>query len=77
MTARFCSHCRQPGEVARYRIAYVGLRFLDADCADRLNAMGMGIVAVTDSDQRVADEGRQARKHLGLGRRLALLWSPA
>ena len=45
MTGR-CAHCHQQGTVARYRLAMVGLRYLDADCAARLDALGMHIVPV-------------------------------
>lgn len=57
-----CSHCRQPGIVWRYRLAAVGLRYLDPDCAERLSAMGMDITPVTDADPRDLDRGYQARR---------------
>ena len=57
-----CSHCRIEGTVWRYRLALVGLRYLDADCAERLSAMGMDITPVTVADPRDLDQGYRARR---------------
>ena len=50
----FCSHCRTEQTVWRYRIAFLGLRFLDVECAARLTAMGMKVDPVTNDDPRAA-----------------------
>lgn len=71
---KWCSHCRiaRP-DTNRYRIAFVGLRYLCDECVLRLDAMGMQVVAVTEEDPRAVDQGRQSRVRAGIGRRLALL----
>lgn len=60
-----CTHCRTEGIVWRYRLAMVGLRYLDRECADRLTAMGMDITPVTDADPRDLDRGYRARRVAG------------
>lgn len=61
----FCSHCAQPGTVWRFRIPEVGLRYLMADCAERLAAMGLHIEPVTIEDPRQVDR-RPARVLTGI-----------
>lgn len=67
MTTGWCSHCRQPGIVWRYRLAMVGLRYLDRACADRLAGMGMNITPVTAADPRDLDRGYRARREASRG----------
>lgn len=59
MTTGFCSHCAQPGQVSRYRLPGVGLRFLLPACAERLAAMGLIVELVTDVDPRARDRGER------------------
>lgn len=77
MNHKWCSHCRiaRP-DVNRYRLAFVGLRYLCDECNHRLDAMGMQVVRVTDEDPRATDRGRQSRVRAGIGRRLSL-WMAA
>jgi hypothetical protein len=74
----YCSHCRIEGEVHRFRLAMVGLRWLDTECAIRLSAMGMHIEA-TVPEPRVADRGHRARRVWsgGLRRHIGALRSAA
>jgi hypothetical protein len=68
----YCSHCRIEGEVHRFRLAMVGLRWLDTECAIRLSAMGMHIEA-TVPEPRIEDRGYRARRvwATGIRQRLA------
>jgi hypothetical protein len=67
-----CSHCRQTGIVWRYRMAGLGLRYLDVDCAARLDALGCHIEPVTNADPRATNRGIEARRIPGVGIRSAL-----
>lgn len=55
----YCSHCLAEGEVARFRIPDLGLRFLDEDCHSRLDALGMVLIPVSDRDPRQPVPGRR------------------
>lgn len=60
MTAGFCSHCTRAGQVSRYRLPGVGLRFLLPAHAERLAAMGLIVELVSDEDPRA----RQRRERV-------------
>jgi hypothetical protein len=69
----FCIHCHRPGLVGRYRVPTQGLFFLDRECVERLQAMGLGLIPVTIEEPRREDRGIFARRRLGLGRRMRIV----
>lgn len=61
----FCASCSKAGDVYRYRLQYVGLRWMEPECVERLRAIGMDIQFEPDAEprrrnERVANERRRS-----------------